>query len=223
MSVMSGRARGFAVRLGIALSVVLGTFMAAGPSASAEGPAAIFLGFVVPDSDGMLATRVRAVGNGGAVCGTADVTDSGDNVGFYLLRVAPAADKAGCPAEGETVRFSLLYGNIDDGTLANPNGDSRFRGAQAMVVHLAPASRSADITGWTGTPPRSGGLALLTWGGPANTPVAQAVQTLGVEVTGAWHLPPGSRRYLSYLPAGPAFTQTYTTVQTGDIVTVRAR
>lgn len=219
-----GRVRGFAARLGIILSVVLGTFMAAGPSASAEGPAAIFLGFVVPDADGFLATRVRALGAGGAVCGTADVTESGENVGFYALRVAPAADKAGCPAEGEMVRFALLYGNIDDGTFANANGNARFRGAQAAVVHLAPASSTAEITGWVGPLPTSGGRAVaLIWDGPDGTPVDQALQTLGVEIAGAWHIPPGARRYLSYVPGAPAFTQTLTTVHAGDVVTVRAR
>ncbi|MDO9444572.1 MAG: hypothetical protein Q7K37_04595 [Dehalococcoidia bacterium] len=218
------RVRGFAVRLGIILSVVLGTFMAAGPSASAEGPAAIFLGFVVPDADGMLATRVRAVGNGGAVCGTADVTESGESVGFYALRVSPASAKAGCPAEGETVRFTLLYGNIDDGTFANPNGNAQFRGAQAAVVHLAPASSTTEITGWVGPLPTSGGRAVaLIWDGPDHTPVEQALQTLGVEIAGAWHIPPGAQRYLSYLPGAPAFIQSYVSVQAGDVVTVRAR
>jgi len=220
-----GRVRGFAVRLGIILSVVLGTFMAAGPSASAEGPAVLFLGFVVPDADGFLATRVRAVGNDGAVCGTAEVTESGGGLGFYVLTVVSAADKAGCPVEGGLVRFSLLYGSIDDGAFANPSGNAPFfRAGQTVVVHLTPAPSSAAINGWVGPAPIPGGRAMtLIWDGPDHTPVDQALQTLGVEIAGAWHIPPGARRYLSYLPGAPAFTQSYVTVRSGDVVTVRAR
>ncbi|MFA7297584.1 MAG: hypothetical protein WC211_10455, partial [Dehalococcoidia bacterium] len=214
-----------AVRLGIILSVVLGTFMAAGPSASAEGPAAIFLGFVIPDADSMLATRVRAVGSHGAVCGTTDVTESGGGLGFYMLTVVPAALKDGCPAEGELVRFSLLYGNIDDGAFASPFGtEPRFRGGETVVVHLEPAFSSASITGWVGPTPIPGGRAVaLIWDGPDQTPVEQALQTLGVEIAGAWHVPSGGRRFLSYLPGAPAFTQSYVSVRSGDVVTVRAR
>lgn len=217
------RTRGFAVRLTILLGVVLGTLVAPGPSASADGPGAIFLGFVVADPGGALPTRVRAVGTGGAVCGTADVSESGEGVGFYIIRVAAAAEKAGCPTEGETVRFILLHGNIDDGSFANGNGDARFRATQTMVLHLAPASSLAEVTGWSGARPPSGGVALLTWAGPENTPVDQAVQTLGIPVAGVWHLPPGSQRFLSYIPGAPAFAQTYTAVHTGQIVVVRAR
>ena len=220
---MSGRARGFAVRLGIALSVVLGTFMAAGPSASAEGPAVLFVGFVSADSDGSLPVRIRAVGRSGAGCGTADVEISGEGVGFYVIEVVSGAAKSGCPRVGDPIHFFLLYGSVDDGVPATAVGDISFSPGGHTAYLFPPLADESNIGGWTGTPPPSGGLALLTWGGPANTPVAQAVQTLGVEVAGAWHLPPGSRRYLSYLPGGPAFTQTYTTVQTGDIVTVRAR
>jgi len=168
---------------------------------------------------------VRAVGNGGAVCGTADVIESGEGVGFYLLVVVPADLKDGCPGEGQLVRFSLLTGSIDDGAFASPFGaEPRFRGGATIVVHLEPAPSSTAINGWVGPAPISGGRAVtLIWDGPDDTPVEQALQTLGVEIAGAWHIPPGARRFLSYLPGAPAFAQSYVSVRSGDVVTVRAR
>lgn len=215
------RTRGFAVRLTILLGVVLGT-LAGGSSASADGPPVLFIGFIAADSEGLLPIRVRALGSGGAGCGTAEVEESGDGVGFYALRVTTSTDKIGCPSLGQPVTFSLLYGAVDDGLVAFTSGDVQVREG-GHVVHLFPSVTAVTVQAWEGAIPPSGGVALLTWAGPENTPVDQAAQTLGIEVVGVWHLPPGTQRFVSYIPGAPAFAQTYRTVHTGQIVVVRAR
>ncbi|GMU39602.1 MAG: hypothetical protein AMXMBFR23_04680 [Chloroflexota bacterium] len=223
------RTRGFAVRLTILLGVVLGTF-AAGPSASAEGPVALYFGFILPAADEPLPLRVRVTSQTGTVCGTATVDASSGNRGFYVVGVFSHAERAGCPAEGEPLLFRFLYDLIDDGVQATPLGAPRsvnptlVVGGQIRVDLIAdPDSPVIDLGGWSGVRPPSGGVALLTWAGPENTPVDQAVQTLGIEVVGVWHLPPGTQRFVSYIPGAPAFAQTYHTVHTGEIVFVRAR
>ncbi|MDA0270382.1 MAG: hypothetical protein O2798_09240 [Chloroflexi bacterium] len=197
--------------------------MTAGPSASAEGPAAIVVGFVVPGADGHVATRVRAIGDGGAVCGTAEVMASGANIGFYAIRVASGTEKAGCPLEGAVIGFSLLSSNIDDGVPAHANGDARFRGGQTVLVHLAPSAGLATPGSWSGPTPTPDLMTTLIWEGPDAVPSEQAIQTIPVEVHGLWHLLPGGGRYVSYTPGAPLFAQSYPLVHTGDIVFVRAR
>ena len=95
-------------------SVLLLGSLPFGPSVHAGGPNAVFHGFVVSDPLGV-PLRVRAVGLDGSVCGTADVEIGDGGVGFYILSVVTAATKVGCPAPGASIRFTLVYGLIDDG------------------------------------------------------------------------------------------------------------
>src|SRR5947207_12711762 len=80
--------------------------------AHADESVGAFFGFVARDANGALPTKVRALGSAvgsdpSAICGTADIQPSGEAAGFYLLTVASAADRKGCPALGDQVRFLL--------------------------------------------------------------------------------------------------------------------
>ncbi len=220
------RARVFAVRLTILFGVVLGTVMGSRPSALAESrEPSVFFGFVVPLASDALPVRVRAVGADGTVCGTSDVAMSGDGLGFYLVNVASELQRSGCFADGDEVQFVLLHGPIDEGVRAITFAETSYVSGRAIRADLIEGDGRLPFVlgGWSGPLPPSGGVALLTWAGPENTPVEQAVQTLGIEVVGVWQLPPGTQRFVSYIPGAPAFAQTYRTVHTGEIVFVRAR
>jgi len=104
-----------------------------GPSAYADGPNALFTGFVLPDVNGLPA-RVRAIAEDGTVCGSADIREQDPNLGLYAIAVVSGATKEGCPMPGGPLRFTLLYGHIDEGVIAGPRAilvpDS------VTVVHL---------------------------------------------------------------------------------------
>ena len=108
--------------------------LAASPLAHADGEAAVLYGHVLPDGDGQLPLRVRAISDDGIVCGTASVQPEG-NLGVYAIRVATAAMRAGCPAEGDPVNLFLLYGPVDDGGL--PASRAVMRTGVATAVDLA--------------------------------------------------------------------------------------
>lgn len=137
------RRAGAAVAL--ALLLVLGAMTAAGSPAHADGPAALFYGYVVADQDGTLPTRVRAFSMNGTLCGAAKVQSVGDRVGFYVMSVATTDTKLGCPAAGELVGFGLIYGHIDDGITAAQYGV--MEPGVLVVVHLARSSEPAPIDG----------------------------------------------------------------------------
>ena len=196
--------------------------MTAGPSASAEGPVALYIGFIAATDDGQLPVRVRVVGDAGAVCGTAMVEPSSATVGFYSLVVATADEKAGCPRYGDTLQFRLLYDALDEGRIAQVAGTDFMR-AGGNLAHLFPGPVPAAIGFWTGPTPTRDVTTTLIWEGPDGVSSAQAIQTIPVAVHGLWHLLPGGGRYVSYTPGAPLFAQSYPLVHTGDIVFVRAR
>ena len=107
----------------------------AGSSAHADEPAAVYYGYVVPEPGNPIPTRVRALSERGFVCGSAEVVQVGaSQVGFYALSVIPEAQKAGCPRPGESVRFVLVYGLIDENILVGI--PAVFRPGEAQSLHL---------------------------------------------------------------------------------------
>lgn len=194
-----------------------------GPEVGGPG-SALFLGFVLRDEQGALPTKVRAVGEQGAVCGTASVQILDSGSGFYRMDVVNHATRAGCPGDGAALTFRLLYGSVDDGTVGIPSRDFTYFPGATIVVSLTPTPRTAAASSWLGTlPTKSGDDALLTWVGEDGTPVADALATLGVEVTRASHFDATTSRWVSYTPGGPAFLQTYLAVGYGDVVRVRLK
>ena len=120
----------------IALALVAVSFTAIGGTAQAAEPTAVFYGYIVPDtSTGALPKRIRAISEQGVVCGSADVVVTGNtHVGFYALPVVPASVKDGCPTAGETVRFALVYGMIDESGAFGLTGV--FRPGEPIEHHL---------------------------------------------------------------------------------------
>jgi len=214
-----------ALSLGFGLSA--GPFAPTSVSAEAEagGPASRstrFLGFVFAEPDESVPTKVRAMGAGGVVCGTASVRVVGPDLGFYDLEVTGHADRPGCPRPGALVSLWLLYGKVDDGVPAATSAAARFLRGQVTTISLG-TSGALGSEGWSGAPPSRGGVAILRWNGPDAVPVADAVALLDVRVTSISHYDPESASMLSWFPDAPSFVQTYTHVDAGDIVVVRAR
>ena len=79
------------------------------------------LGFVFRDADGNLATKVRAIGARGVVCGTGNVQVLSSGDGFYRMEAVGGAVRSGCPSTGGSLSFRLLYGSVDDGAAAIPS------------------------------------------------------------------------------------------------------
>jgi hypothetical protein len=211
-----GRLAGFA----FALALVLLAASALGPSAHADGPNAVFHGFVVPDPTGA-PTRVRAVSANGTVCGTADVQPSGVGVGFYTLSVVTGATKAGCPPAGGELRFTLVYGLIDESLPAVTS--AVLTPGTVTVLNLYAARAGTQIGGFEGTPPEPGSYAVMRWTGPARTPTEQALATLGFSVTALYHYNGVAGRYEAFVPGAPDWASAFTTVGAGDdVIIVRA-
>ena len=124
----------------LSLVLLLGSLASAPPSAHADGGAhAVFYGYVVLDQGAVLPKRVRALAEHSAVCGSADVVATG-TVGFYVIAVVSSESKEGCPALGEPVRFALVYGLIDEGSVVGP--PATFRAGEVTQQHLI--LRTAD-------------------------------------------------------------------------------
>jgi hypothetical protein len=205
----------------VLLAFMTGLFALAPSGAGAEGPVSRFVGFVVAQ-DGDLPTRVRALGADGVVCGTSELEVSNEILGFYDVSVISAAERAGCPSEGDAVALWLLYGNVDDGVPAQSSLPTLFRSGEIQVRYLS-ASSAPSVEGWSGTPPPAGGYALMVWGGPDGAPVDQALELLAVDVKALWFYDAGLKQFRMYVPGGPGFVQTYTVMGAGDIVVVKAR
>jgi len=98
-----------------ALALLCGTYITVVSSAHADGAAAVFYGYVVPEPGGVLPKRIRALSDSGVVCGSAEVWPTASSTaGFYAMSVISADAKPGCPAVDEPVHFALLYGMIDE-------------------------------------------------------------------------------------------------------------
>lgn len=214
--------RRMALGIFVLLALSTGLFVLAPSGAGAEGPVSRFVGFVVVTPESGVPTKVRAVGQEGVVCGTADVSMTNELLGFYELTVISSLDRPGCPGVGEEIHFRLLYGSVDDGVVGHPNLPTGFVPGEIQVRHLSVSSIPAS-GGWSGTPPPSGGYALMVWGGPDGAPASQALSLLPIEVEVLYHYDATLRQFLAYVPGAPSFVQTYTVLRSGDIVVVKAR
>lgn len=208
-----GRLTALALLLALALSLVTSTF---GPSAYADGPNAVFQGFVVSDPLGV-PVRVRAVSLGGAVCGTADVLSSGEGVGFYTLSAITAATKTGCPQAGGVLRFILVYGRIDEGVAV---ASAVLTPGTVAVLHLFDAREDLHIGAFAGDLPAPGGRALLRWAGPDRTPIDQALATLGFSVGVVYRYNSITGGYDAYVTSGAGSTPPLAAIGAGDEVIV---
>lgn len=124
---------------GLLTLVLLCASLAAGSSAHADGPAAVFYGYVVPEPGGTLPIRVRAFSEHGYVCGSGQVIKLGAaNAGFYVFPVVSAEVKGGCPSSGELIRLAVSYGLLDDDVFVGP--PVMFRPSEATSVQLVRTS-----------------------------------------------------------------------------------
>ena len=131
---MHGRRAVWSVPLAFALLVGSLTSAAVVPSAYAEGTTAAFWGYVIPGAGRPMPTRVRAVSPSGVVCGSSDVATTTTGIGLYAMVVVSGDVKDGCPAVGDLVGFSLLYGAIDEDI--SGLSSAPFRPGQATSLHL---------------------------------------------------------------------------------------
>ncbi len=126
----------------LALALLLGTSVA-GPSASADEPAAVFYGYVVPEAGGSLPLRVRAVSEEGVVCGSGAVSRLGAaTAGFYAFAVVSSDRKPGCPTAGQRIWLAAVYGLVDDDVFIGP--PVVFEPGSVTSAHLV--RTSADTT-----------------------------------------------------------------------------
>lgn len=192
-------------------------------ASQASSQASSFVGYVFRNADGNLATKVRAIGSDGIVCGTGTVQRLSSGDGLYRIDVVSADVREGCPAEGQGLGFRLLYGSVDDGSFAITSQVVRFAAGKTQVVSLTPnPSHAAD--GWLGElPTERGAEAHLVWVGADGTPIDEALALLDVEVYRASHYDAATDRWQSYTPGGPSFRQTYLAVGYGDVVLVRVK
>jgi hypothetical protein len=173
-----------AVTMGLAL--ILGS-MGAGPSASAEGSASVFYGYVLADAPHALPERVGALGAGGALCGSAVVVPVSEFVGFYALSVTSGDAKPGCPpAKGGVVQFAMLSGRLDEGIRAEQVG---ILSGSPQILNLRPATTL--IPSWSGTPGNVDGGSLLRWI-DIDAPLEAALSTLPFAAGDVYYLDPAS-------------------------------
>lgn len=208
---------------GPATSVSAGTSGSHAQVVLDESEPAVFIGFVFRDEDGDLAGKVRAIGANGAVCGTASVHTLSTGDGWYRLEAIGADTREGCPREGGALAFRLLYGNVDSGEFAITSQSVRFASGETSVVSLTPPPDSSNGD-WLGELTlTSGDTALLTWVGLDGASVQDAIASLDITIDRVIHYDADLGRWVSYTVGGPAFLQTYTAVQYGDVVRVRIR
>ena len=205
-----------AVAAGLALAAIV---VASGSRVHAQEPgASVFFGYVSPDEDGAIPQRVRAIISG-ITCGTDNINALESGVGFYVVPVASASEKAGCGEEGARVSFVLLSGEVDEGSPAAQ--------AQAWVpgTHRLDLSPVPDATFGTflGQLPTGPGLGVMRWAGGSATPIEEAVATIArvVESVAYWDVL--SQDYRIYIPGAPAVISNYLWVDRDDIVAVRVR
>ena len=119
-------------------SALLGT-TALGSPVSAGEPGAVFYGYVVVERGSSLPKRVRAIGESGVVCGSAEVTPVGSgDIGFYAMNVFSVDMREGCAASGERIHFLLVFGLIDEGIVAGE--PATFMSGSVTERHLVTAS-----------------------------------------------------------------------------------
>jgi hypothetical protein len=195
----------------LSLVLIFGS-MGAGSSASAEGPASVFYGYVFANGDESPPSRVRALSASGAVCGTADVlpsTAGSGSVGFYAIAVASSEQKAGCPSLGAVVQFTLLASRVDDGQWADQIALAR-PGETPQQINLGAAARS--FPGWASAASNLQGQVVLRWIGADGTSLAGGLESLGI-VPASVARPNSDGAFTDADPAGK--------LAAGDLVLVR--
>ena len=195
----------------------LATFV---PPQTTPSISSTFIGFVFGGPDGNLATKVRAIGFGGVVCGTGTVERVSDNLGFYRIDVVGSNVREGCPQVGQGFGFRLLYGSVDDGSFATTSQVVSFIPDKIQVASLTPSPRGR-VDGWLGeVPTERGAEAQLVWVGADGTPIDDALELLDVEVYRVRHYEAAVGRWETYTPGGAFFFQTYRAVGYGDVVLI---
>lgn len=202
-----------AVAMTLGLALMLGSW-GAGPSASAEGPASVFFGYVFADNgESTPPARVRALSASGAVCGTADVIPSNAgtrSVGFYAIAVASADQKAGCPSRGSVVQFTLVANRVDDGQWADHV--ALARPGETQQVNLGAAAPS--FPGWASGSATLDGVVVLRWIGADGISLAAGLASLGIAPASVAR-PNSNGVFVDADPAG--------TLTASDLVLVRLR
>ena len=196
--------------MALGLSLLLAS-SGAGPSASAEGPASVFYGYVFPSNGDSPPARVRALSASGVVCGTADVLPGiagTGQVGFYAVTVASAEQKAGCPSLGSVVQFTLVASRVDDGQWADQV--ALARPGETQHVNLGAAVSS--FPGWDSGSSSLQGNVVLRWVGADGTSLAEGLASLGI-VPASVARPNSSGAFADADPAGM--------LTAGDLVLVR--
>ncbi|MQA00899.1 MAG: hypothetical protein GEU80_16525 [Dehalococcoidia bacterium] len=177
---------------------------------------AIYYGIIQPALGEPLPVKVRALGEGGANCGTSDVSPaSNGRSGAYAVTVYGAAAKDGCPEPGGIIRFVLLYDHLDPGV---PAAQTATWEAGGHPLNLSLAGQESPQGRFLGDIPAGPGYALLSWSGPA-TDIEAALGALPRAVEAAYHIEAFAIR--RYVPGAPAFVSDYLRVEPGHIVIVR--
>ena len=189
----------------------------AGSRAHAQEPALVVFG-AVGSGSAPLPTRVRAT-VGDVACGSAEVTPTGAGTGFFALIVVAAGTKPGCGVEGAAVRLSLQSGEIDPGLVGT---QVLFHAGATVRIDLS-AVPSLSAGSFVGPLPVGSGQAYVRWTGPAGTPVEQALRTVPREVESVTFWDVLRQEYRSYVVGAAAGSQTYTLVDTDDIVLLRVK
>ncbi len=200
--------------LGLGFGSLFGASTAGTPHATAGGVPAVFFGFVPLDQLSAPPTRVRAL-SGDTVCGSASLQPSSEGLAFYVLSVVPASDKTGCGTDGTPVRFLMLAGEVDPGT---PAAQTQAWKQVSQRVDLSPAASNPFFGSFAGQLPAARGFAVVRWTGRSGTPVEQAVLTLGRPISALYHWNVERQRFDAYIPGALAAAQSYSAVDTDDIV-----
>lgn len=218
-----GAARGLlfvaalAALLGGALFGPLFGMHRAGSRAYAQEPAFVLYGFVT-SGDAPLPSKVRAT-IGEVTCGTAEVTAAGNATGVYALVVVPVDQKAGCGANGVTVRVHLIRSEIDPGVVA---GQVLWRAGSLQRYDLSMVE-STSIGAFLGVLPEGPGTAALRWSGNSGVSIERAVATVAREVEAVYFWDVRRQAYRSWVAGAPEGAATYTLVDADDIVFVRVK
>jgi hypothetical protein len=183
-----------------------------------EATAAVFFGFLSPDKNETIPLTVRATVSD-VTCGTANVTAVGEGLGFYLITVVSANEKAGCGVEGTPVTFLLLAGEIDPGSPAAQT-QAWTVGTQRLDLSAVP---DAAFGAFVGELPMGPGLGMMRWSGASATPIEEAVGTIARQVKSVSHFDVPSQSFRSYIPGAPAIVSDYLLVDRDDIIVVRVR
>jgi len=156
---------------------------------------------------------------GDVACGSAEVAPTGEGIGFYALVIVSGDTKPGCGVEGAAVRLSLQSGEIDPGIEST---QVLFRSGTTAILDL---SAMAPLIGGAlvGALPAGPGRAYVRWTGPSGVPVEQALRTLSREVESVtfWDVQRQQARH--YVVGAQASTQSYTLVDTDDVLMVIVR